>query len=591
MELRSGSGCAVLCSTPPAHTLLDMPAGRVRPLHRVGAAGLLCSLALTCGYAQSAQSAPEIESKTTPLTFNSKVYLVSVPVVARDAGGHAMGNFERQDFELFDNGKPQIVSRFEVERFAGIAAPAPAATAAPAAPPAPPDRFVAYLFDDAHLRFDNLARVRDAAWRRISSSANPAERIAIYTTTGATTLDFTSDRDKVHEALDAIHPQAPITSSAIDCPPMSINMADLLWNKKDPTAYSDAESDVVACTHMPMTADEADFVAENAAKTTLALADRYIRESLGTLDALIRKMSMMAGQRTVVMVSDGFLMLDDRRQDQSAVFERALRANVVINALDARAIYVLNPVGEASEHTINSATIGDKGRFANDAALADRAVMAETASATGGRFIEGSNDLDAGFARAAETPEYVYVLGFAPQDLKLDGKYHSLKVALRNSKGIAIEARRGYYAPHYSENSAERAKEEIAEAFFSREEIHDIPVVMQTQFFKSTDEKATISVAAKVDIRQIPFRKEGDRNRNDLTVVSGLFDQDGNFVKGTQKVVAMRLLDATLQSRLNAGLTVSATFEAAPGNYLVRLVVRDAEGRMMAAQNGAIEIP
>jgi hypothetical protein len=284
-------------------------------------------------------------------------------------------------------------------------------------------------------------------------------------------------------------------------------------------------------------------------------------------------------------------MLDDRRQDEAAIFERALRANVVINTLDARAIYVINPVAEASEHTINSATISDKARFANEAALADRAVMAETASATGGRFIESTNNLDEGFARAAEAPEYIYVLGFAPENLKLDGKYHSLKVSLHNSKGMAIEARRGYYAPHYSADSAERAKEEIQEAFFSRDEIHDIPVVMQTQFFKATDEKATVSVAAKVDIRQIPFRKEGDRNRNDLTVVSGLFDQDGNFVSGTQKVVEMRLLDATLESRLNAGLTVKTTFDVAPGNYLVRLVVRDAEGRMMAAQNGAIEIP
>ena len=45
-----------------------------------------------------------------------------------------------------------------------------------------------------------------------------------------------------------------------------------------------------------MSADEADFVAENHAKMELALADRYIRESLDTLDILIRKMSMMAGQ-------------------------------------------------------------------------------------------------------------------------------------------------------------------------------------------------------------------------------------------------------------------------------------------------------
>jgi hypothetical protein len=263
---------------------------------------------------------------------------------------------------------------------------------------------------------------------------------------------------------------------------------------------------------------------------------------------------------------------------------------VVINTLDARALVALNTTGEAGERIVNLATLTDKSNWADQEALANRAVMAETAANTGGKFFEG-NDLDGGFARAAEAPEFIYVLGFNPENLKSDGKYHSLKVQIRNAKGIAIEARRGYYAPHYSSDSAERAKEEVEEAFFSRDEIHDIPVILQTQFFKSSDYKATVSIAAKVDVRQISFRKEDGRNRDDLVVVSGLFDQDGNFVSGTQKTVQLRLLDATLQNRLNDGLTVKTTFDVTPGNYLVRLVVRDSEGRMMAAQNGAIEVP
>ena len=183
------------------------------------------------------------------------------------------------------------------------------------------------------------------------------------------------------------------------------------------------------------------------------------------------------------------------------------------------------------------------------------------------------------------------MLGFVPEDLKLDGKYHSLKVTLRNGKGITLEARRGYYAPRYSADPAESAREEIEEAVFSRGEIHDIPVVIETQFFKTGDYDATLSVSAKVDISQLPFRKEDGRNRNDLTVVAGLFDRDGNYVTGTQKVVEMRLRDETLQNRLGSGITVKTTFNVAPGQYLIRLVLRDAEGQLMASQNGSVEIP
>jgi VWFA-related protein len=552
---------------------------------------LFCPLVLAWSQAQAPSPPPsEIQTQSTPFTFSSKVNLVSVPVVARDSKGQALGAFERQDFQIFDDGKPQIISRFSIQKLGEMTQTIQPTAPAAAAPISLPERYVAYLFDDAHMSFDHLAAARAAAWQRISTRHNPAERIAIYTTTGMTALDFSSDMDKIHQTINAIKPQSAIVQPSVDCPPLTIFTADLLWNKKDPQVYADAEADVNRCTHQNMSTDEADFVAENAAKMILALADRYIREALDTMDILIRKMSMMAGQRTVVLVSDGFFMLDDRRIDEEDLFQHALQSNVVINTIDARTLVGSSQAGSASERTLNADTLTDRHSWADQEALADRALLAETAANTGGTFMEG-NDLDAGFARAAEAPEFIYILGFNPENLKSDGKYHNLKVQIRNAKGVAIEARHGYYAPRFSADSVERAKEEISEAFFSRDEIHDIPVLMQTQFFKSSDYKASVSVAAKVDLRQIQFRKDGDRNRNDLVVVSGLFDLDGNFVIGTQKTVQLRLLDATLQNRLNEGLTVKTNFDVTPGNYLVRLVVRDSEGRMMAAQNGAIEVP
>jgi hypothetical protein len=69
-----------------------------------------------------------------------------------------------------------------------------------------------------------------------------------------------------------------------------------------------------------------------------------------------------------------------------------------------------------------------------------------------------------------------------------------------------------------------------------------------------------------------------------------LFNRNGNFVQGTQKVVTMNLKDDTLQRRLASGLTVKTSFDVKPGDYLIRLVVRDSEGQSMAAENGAVEI-
>ncbi len=63
------------------------------------------------------------------------------------------------------------------------------------------------------------------------------------------------------------------------------------------------------------------------------------------------------------------------------------------------------------------------------------------------------------------------------------------------------------------------------------------------------------------------------------------------MVTGGQKVVDMKLRDTTYDRLSRAGFTVKSSFDLKPGTYLVRLVVRDAEGAQMAARNGAVVIP
>jgi hypothetical protein len=94
-----------------------------------------------------------------------------------------------------------------------------------------------------------------------------------------------------------------------------------------------------------------------------------------------------------------------------------------------------------------------------------------------------------------------------------------------------------------------------------------------------------------VDVKQLNFKQENERNRNDVTIVCGLFDENGNYVSGIQKVLEMRLKDETLQTRLASGIAVRSSLKAKPGRYLVRVVVRDSEGQDLTALSGAVEIP
>jgi VWFA-related protein len=550
----------------------------------------------------------EMSSRDTPATFRAKVNLVLVPVVVRDRDGHAIGNLKKEDFQLFDKGKPQAISRFSVE--SGKASeiklpPDGAAIATPTAPgepeetqpgEAPPKRFVAYLFDDMHITFGDLAQARQAAGRHIDT-LDSTDRAAIFSTSGKTMLDFTADREKLRAALLRLQPQSRMVGGN-ECPSVSYYQADLIVNKNDPQALQAATLEVAVCNPQVMgsgpgnsqsTANQQQ--AMGAAQRALTLGNADVQVSMAVLKDVVRRISAMPGQRSLILVSPGFLIVPDFRTDEVDIMDRAIRSNVVIGAVDARGLYVGDGiVPDVSKPVYSSQAAIFKAQYDRDSALAQSDVLAEFADSTGGTFFHNSNDLDEGFRGVATAPEFYYVLGFSPQNLKLDGSLHALKVTVKDLKGLTVQARRGYYVPKHLADPAEQARQEIEEAVFSRDELHDIPIELHTQFFKASDTDVKLSVLARVDLRHLHFRKEDGRNRNNLRVVAALFDNNGNYVTGMEKIVEMRLLDQTVQNRLGL-ITVKTSLDIKPGSYVVRLVVRDTEEQLMAAQTAAIEIP
>ncbi len=396
---------------------------------------------------------------------------------------------------------------------------------------------------------------------------------------------------KLHDALFKLRP-SPISRSGVqECPDISYYQADQIINKSDSQALQAAVLDVIACDNLPPQAQaSAPGLATSAAQSVLAEGEHETQVSLMGLQQFVRRISAMPGQRSIVLVSPGFYTTDSLRPQEFEIIERAVHANVTINALDARGLYTIDAAGDISRPVQSGLAMGLKTTMADAAALADADVMAELADGTGGSFFHNRNDYLAGFNALAAPPEYSYLIGFTPETLKTDGSFHKLKVVVKSRTKYTLQARRGYYAPTRQADAAELARSQINDEVYSREEIHDLPVELHTQFFKSGEQKAEIAVLAHVDVRQLRFRKADGRNQDNLTLVCALFDRNGNFVKGLEKRIEMHLKDATLQ-RLGNGITVRTSFDVIPGDYVIRLVVRDAEGQMMSAENGSIEIP
>jgi VWFA-related protein len=70
------------------------------------------------------------------------------------------------------------------------------------------------------------------------------------------------------------------------------------------------------------------------------------------------------------------------------------------------------------------------------------------AADTGGQLFTNSNDVTVLVEEMESTTRVSYVLGFQPEDVEPDGKYHKLEVNLKDApRGTRIIHRPGYYAP------------------------------------------------------------------------------------------------------------------------------------------------
>src|ERR1022692_2011790 len=329
---------------------------------------LLLLLLLPGSLAMAQQAAPqnqptsEMETKEAPAKFTSRVNLVPVTVVVRDRNGKAVGNLTKEDFRLLDNGKPQVISRFSIEK---PGAPVvlekeagdlelqpdskpPEAGAAVAAPPVLADHFVAYLFDDVHVQAEDIMRARDAAARVIATSMQPADRAAIYTTSGQIVLEFTNDKAKLQDTLARLRP-APVAGGlghGMDCPDISYYMADRIVNMNDPMAIQAGLVNYQACSgNQYATANEVMGYGQGA----LHNGEHETRLAASVLVQVVRRIAAVPGQRSIVLASPGFLVPFADQPEITDVINRAIRANVIISTLDVRGLWT-DPGYDASSN-------------------------------------------------------------------------------------------------------------------------------------------------------------------------------------------------------------------------------------------------
>lgn len=377
---------------------------------------------------------------------------VQVCVVVRNERGQIVQNLRKNNFRLWDNGRLQRITDFAAD-----VVPAPVLNLKVPGTV----RYTALYFDDLHYNFVDTIRVTDSAYSYFGPTLGLRNKVGVFTSSGEVTLNFTDNRKKFHQALLAIRPHLLLASQAKACPPISDYQAYLLIYVHDPLALKIAFEDMEGCKGKNGQADppvdnlpmgmlrQMKRIVDARARTVIAESNARAQKTIKGLNNLISKVATLPDPRAIVVASPGFLTGPQARQ-VDLLARRATRLHIIVSALDTTGlIQQLSP--PPSTHNPKLDGERDAIVYAKNQMMADRASMAsdvllDLSTMTGGNFVANMDDLESGFKATVPLPPAYYVLGYWPNDLRDNGRFHNLRIRVVGRGLMGVQAPPGYYA-------------------------------------------------------------------------------------------------------------------------------------------------
>jgi VWFA-related protein len=384
-------------------------------------------------------------------TFRSSVQLIEVDVRVFGKDGRFVADLAKDDFEVLEHGVPQRIDAMYLvvgppaAGGNGSTKPVDPATPAPPTTPVPGPAAAQtwiFMFDLNHLTpgggFD---RARKAVGDFIAHRFKEGDLAGIVAGEKMVNNRLTSVRQELVDAVTQVKPRNDARNRFIELTREWPRFLD----EEEAVRAARYERDVVArvvaraCAEQPESCGRGDAEAQVRAKGIRLQQEihRATNQTLGALNALASGLARMAGPKTVVFLSDGFVVQD---------VETTLRTVVGQTARAGGRVYAIDVRGQ------NRGNTGDVGQMLADdpyTGVAKFDTGADGANSlavdTGGMMIRNENNIGRALDRIADDAGQYYVLAYQPANAEFDGKFRPIEVRVKRP-GVRVRARRGYLA-------------------------------------------------------------------------------------------------------------------------------------------------
>jgi VWFA-related protein len=391
----------------------------------------LCGLVLT-----QAQAPPQP-------TFKSTTELVEVDAVVLDKAGNFVPGLKAGDITIYENGKPQKIQQFfMVTHDLGVTEGALRSEYADQAEYGAHRVFV-MLFDEAHLANDSLMRVKAGAEAFVREMFTAGDAGGVFLNGGMFKGRLTVDKGELLAGIRAVQPAfenrqailAPFRQwPRIDSEVQASRITDGAREVTDELGRKACQDDPVACQGEGGLGNVENLIQQKA-RLYVRQARMMTARTIQNLETVARGLAKIPGRKTVVLMTEGFFVEDDRGTIET-VSAQAARSGITVYSIDARGL--INSIAQNPD-----VTMMDRGRAtAFDTGEDGPTILTE---GTGGFKVRNIDDMKRAFGLIVRDTSTYYIIGYQPDNATMDGKVRKIEVKA-NNPGLKVRARKAYAA-------------------------------------------------------------------------------------------------------------------------------------------------